>query len=930
VVAYDLGMVRAVGLVGRPQEVAAIRNLVDALPIGGVMVIEGEAGIGKTSLIDVACARAAARGVVVQRAGADEFSTSRPFGLLPAAIGSASPGRSSALDVDAVLDAVDRLAGGRPFLLALEDLQWADSASLAALASIVRRLVPIGAAVILSMRTWPRPVELDQLVDRLLGSDPVHLHLGPLSADEMVALASLRLGSAPSPRLRSAINGAGGNPFYALQVLNTFDAEGRLSFGGAHVDVSDGELTDSLQRLLVRRVRLLGDDAVKLLRAAAVLGRSFQLTTLAELVQRSVTDTSDILGPALDARVLGADGARLMFRHDLVREALEADIPLGVRMNLHRAAVDVLVAANAPAVELASHLLRADLGAGDVDLLVAAAAGSTPDAALGLTNKALTLVSDSDPRYAPLCSDRIEALVWAGRPADAIESGRTLLAGDLGNELSFRIRTAIAHALFLLGRSGEAVDTWQWLPDWEDPVWRAGEHAEAAFAALFAGRLQHAEALARTAGTLADDPTSDTIASTVLAWVHSIGGDMTTALACADRAVQRNAEADESARRVGAFLVRSMVRDLLGDDEGAAADLERDRSAAPDLAATMRVPFRHALQALVLFTGGRWDDAAAELDAARSASEDLQVEAVGAWTASLAAVLALFRDGPARAGELLGGASSMGLGSDRLMWAQALVNEANGDAAGALSLLRLVATIGSAVGSRVSAALVAPDLVRLTVAHEPPAVADQQVGALLSSLTWVDSSAAPGMIMCRDWSAAFHAGDPDQLVTLAGTWSGRRPFDAARMWRDASQLYAARGNLGEAREAANAALLVYSRLGADAAESVLRSMMRDAGVRLRLGKPTRSRTGWEAVTATERQVVDLVTDGLTNAAIADRLFMSRRTVESHLAHLYTKLAIPSRVALVRAVLDQRGESNVEPNTLRVRTHAKRRRSYSEG
>lgn len=878
-------------VVGRERELASLRRLVDALPVGGIAVVEGESGVGKTTLLDVVCARAESAGVEVLRTGADEFTAARPVGLLASELGAPA----SASDIDDLLLLLEQRSAGRGVTVVLDDLQWADESSLALLAPFVRRAVPMGALVVLATRSWPRVAALDELLDRLVPLEPVWLRLTPLSDDELSVLGEVHLGRALGPGVRDLLSGTGGNPFYAVTLLRVLSDEGVLEVTDALADVdpSTVELDQTaLASLVIRRVAALGADTERLLQHAATLGGSFGVAELAALTGGPVDVTISRLGDAVSAEILRRDGDRIAFRHDLVRLALENALVPAVRMSIHRRAA-ALALERGDRVVAASHFLRADLDGRDVDVLASLAEHCAPSVGLALLDRALALVGYDDPRYRLLATERVDYLLWTGHAEDAVQAARDLLAARVDDETAAALRTTIAHALFVLGRAGEAVDTWVRFPDGTDDVLRAGELGEMAFATLFAGRLIPAAALARESLSLTDDATAVTISSLVLAWVAAAAGDVVTANEHVDVAVREAPLAQETARRMGPHLIRAMVRDLSGDRDGALAESRLDHGEAVDRASIVRVPFRHMTTAIVHLRSGNFDDALAEAEAGEVAGMDLDVRGLDGWLRTIPAIVALHREGPDVARDLLGDAE-LQLGSDWWFWTKGVIEAASGNLDEALGLFELVATVGAGVGSASSVAVVAPDAARVARALGQA----ERASALIALADPAMVTAAP-LVARLDWARALIAGDLDGLQRAAAELATIRPFESAQVLHDAA-IAAAPHTPAVARDAAKHALLGYERTRADWSAARLRADLRAHGVRFRATGGRRDRVGWGSITATERMVVDLVVAGHTNAEIAGRLVMSRRTVESHLVHVYDKVGIRSRSELIAA------------------------------
>ena len=135
--------------------------------------------------------------------------------------------------------------------------------------------------------------------------------------------------------------------------------------------------------------------------------------------------------------------------------------------------------------------------------------------------------------------------------------------------------------------------------------------------------------------------------------------------------------------------------------------------------------------------------------------------------------------------------------------------------------------------------------------------------------------------------------------------------EAARAYHDLAILLAGRGEADHARTAAKEAFSRYQQLGATDSGRLLRNDLHAVGLEVRTTRtPTRPLSGWASFTPSEEAVVALVGEGLTNTEIADRLFVSRRTVESHLGRVYAKISLSSRPQLVAASITRRHATRV--------------------
>ncbi|MHB1850252.1 MAG: ATP-binding protein, partial [Acidimicrobiales bacterium] len=380
-------MVASAGLVGRSTVLDELVGLVERARSGGaqLVVVEGEAGIGKSILADALGDAAGRRGFRVLRAAADELGGRQSFGLIAGFLGArwlfepaevldtrgeepALPGygpRRPGVELqasEAAIAAIEVLCAEGPVAIVLEDLHWADPSSLFVLRRLLRHVASLPLALVGTMRPAPCPEELAKLVGDL--GAPGRKVLGPLDDVAVETLARERMGAAPGTRLQAQLSLAGGNPLFVLELLETLGLEGALHHqagpeGAAPVvEVEHAEIPPSLLLTIVRHLSFLPSDTLRLLSVAAVLGVGFSPAHLAAVTGRPIVELLVSLGDAMTAGLLKEDGEDLSFRHELLREALYMDLPLGVRSALHRDAARELVRLGVPAGLLAEHALR--------------------------------------------------------------------------------------------------------------------------------------------------------------------------------------------------------------------------------------------------------------------------------------------------------------------------------------------------------------------------------------------------------------------------------------------------------------------------------------------------------------------------------------------------------------------------------------------
>lgn len=374
--------------VGRVDALDEIDGLLARLASGsaGLLVLRGEAGIGKSHLCQVAVTRAAAAGIRTAVGFADELEQDRPGQLLlrveselatadlepvaPPELRPPDDGDPGYRSIERFLTAVGRAAAARPLLLVAEDLHWADDLSLRGLATFIRGLEQVPCALLTTERSHPRPrrlVDVEAAVARVV--DGVHrrsVDLVGLSSVEVEQLAAQRLGAMPGTRLRSVLAGAAGNPFMVHALLQAASLEGILRVGGGVAEIPTGTIPSAAHDVLVHHLRTLSPATVELLRHASLLGRHFTATELAVITGEPVVDVVRRLGDAVAAGIVVFAEEHHEFHHDLVRDAVHRSLDPAARRDLHRAAGAALAKGGAPPLRVAQQL-AAGARPGDIE-----------------------------------------------------------------------------------------------------------------------------------------------------------------------------------------------------------------------------------------------------------------------------------------------------------------------------------------------------------------------------------------------------------------------------------------------------------------------------------------------------------------------------------------------------------------------------------
>ena len=937
-------------LVGREAEIGVLAEALDRVASGrpSIVLIEGEAGIGKSRVLEEALQDARGRGMQVVAGRAEELERTRPFGVLAAAFGcvSLSPDSRRAViaallathsgergpitvtsdpglqfrAVDAIADLAEELALSGPLVIGVDDLQWADPSSLLTLGALSRRLADVPAALIGCFRPTPRVAELERLRGALEAAGAEHVALSPLAHGAVRDLAAELVEADPGPALIAGLSGAAGNPLFVTELLGALVQEGSVKIGAGQAEVTKVTLPPTLRLTILRRLSFLPDETLQALRDASILGSGFSLTDLAAITGRTAISLSTALAEAIMAGVLEDDSAHLRFRHDLIRDAIYEDLPESMRRALHREAGQRLAQSGAPALQVAEHLARG-APAGDVEAIAwltraaRGAAARSPDVAAGLLGRAAGLMLPADPGRDRLLAEQATSLMLAGRISDAHEICRTLLGRNHDPAAEGPAQVCLGYVLLAQGQGRDALrelDQAASSPTLSD-VERAGARAWAGFARLSLGDLDGSAAeQARSAAISTGNHLAASIAAATLALVSEHHGYLREALEIIDDAVRL---ADQSPGRAGhyypIYAPRGFILTELDRLDEARSTINTGRRIGEELGIRGHLPKYQLVSIVECFTGGDWDDAIAEVEACQELADETGESYNLLLCHSVLSLISLHRNDLSRAQKAASAAVDQFVQTGAryraqwAMWARALVLEADGKIAAAYATLVDIWDQCARLGLTLEYRAFGPDLVRLALASGEHWRA-QGVAAAVAELAERNEvpSLAGAALHCR----GLADGDAEVLRAAATAYSqGPRPLELALASEDAGAAFARQGDTGRARRLLEQAAAIYERLGAARdlarAEAVFRAAGIHRGRRVTRGRP---QAGWQSLTPTERSVTDLVADGLTNPQIGDRLFISRRTVQAHLAHVFAKLDLTSRAQLAALVAEHGG------------------------
>ncbi len=802
---------------------------------------------------------------------------------------------------DRLVDLVGAEVARTPMLLVVDDAQWADSGTVRCLRLLAARAPAIGLAMVVAARPprvgSPLAGELERWIDQ--GSAQV-LDVGGLSSTEVDELVLALLGAPAGPTLSHILAEAEGNPFLVVATLEA--AQDQLYVGGGSVDVPSGT---SLRpgSVVRRRIDELEPGVRKVVQVAAVLGGPDRVECLAALCGRPVIEVIEALDAALAAGVMVADAEGHRFRHDLVREAALASLPAAGRAALHREVAAVLTRLGADDLEIAEHhLLGARPGdraaIGWLHETARRSCRTAPGTALRLVDAALALATDQDPG---LLETRFEALAGCGRASEAEALGRVLLHDTTDPVARARLHRELALSMFVQGQAARACDEMgsavELLAGHEG---RERAIAERSLAFLLALDLGQAVTLAEQARASGRDANAQVAAEAVLTVCSLFEARLDDAGQHAARMLEHAERwrANESHQYQPWFCAGLLAAET-DDLDGVERLTRQGREVAVRSGSAWAVPAYDGLAAFAALRSGHLADAKAFALAALDYSDEVDSFGILVWCHSFLAQIALAQ------GDLVGArrhtasaqailaSGRTGFGLDHVAMCQSYLHEADGDTAAARQVLEDIWSAFSALSLATPRQWMGPRLTRLAMVDGRVELADEVIGALTETAERTGlATMRADALLARSWRTREPA---DALAAAAVLDGSPRRFQRAEALAGAAVLYQLRGSATEAADPARAASELFEAVGASALAEAAARLAPGRGRRL-----VRPVTGVEALTKSERAVVALVAQGLSNEAVAERLHLSRRTVESHVSAAYRKLGVSTRVELAIA------------------------------
>ena len=896
----------------RASELERLREMLSratkAPPVGAV--VEGPAGIGKSTLLGAAVDEAERQGYAAFRARSEEFESERSFGAVAALVSAlgrerraplvklieSQPEQASAFRViDQLVDAIEGEALRHPVLICLDDAQWADGWSVRALAITFRRLSALPVAFILGARPSPRSPELASLIASVTEGG-VHIPLAPLDSEAVAELIRAITGADPAPGLRRMLERAGGNPFFVRELYEALDRDQILMVTGASVDVARNSTPPGLLVTVLHRMSSLPPKALELVRAAAVLSGSFTVDQLAVATGES---PASILRPLMNLRddgVLVEEGERFRFRHDLLREAVYEDLGGPVRAAMHTRLGHAFASAGLDTVDAAHHLLLGaqapDPVAAEVMIEAAQSGRVTQRESAALLRRALELAPDH-PHALGLKQRLANLLHHTDSPAEAMPLLEAVLADS--DEPGAQLKLVGALAIAAL-RAGDSVARARWrhradeladgLIGSSDPwvlLYVAQSQFDRGDVASANDTAVRAAALAVTAG----DRAAEEEARNYSTWLLAGMGRPGEALEHSMRVLELCAGRPSAAMRL---IHHGEVRHRLWQDEQAIGAMTRSRAISEEHGSIAVLLKAECGSAWLDYGAGRWEDAELRADTALQMMRELGISTDADHPALVRGWIS-FRSGDLESAQdwLRQGESCRNRAVSQ--WLQVRMLQAAGDTAGAVGVAEAIADSPPKYPAERFIEGLLPELSRIAVGARHKALAHRVLDLALGFGT---DTTAPSLelaalrcraLVLRQVEAA------EQALALVAACPG--PLERAETLEDIAPLLPDRQ-----AQIVTQSLEDYERVGSSFDIARLRPSGRRRPGLQRGGRPV---TGWEALTDAERKVVELAAEGLTNREIGARLFISHRTAGTHLARSFDKLQVRSRVELARLV-----------------------------
>lgn len=928
---------------GREQEFAALTGLLEDAERGkgGLLLIEGAPGSGKSRLLEEARLAAGRRGLRVFHGGGDPEGHTVALGPILQAFSSGSDPLFDARQLsDAtqlpnqgfwilqeIRERLERAAMATPLVVLVDDVQWCDETSLLALRNLPESLAGNPVVWLLASRAAGLSGCARTTVSRLAREGGRRIRLGPLGDEAIRELARDALGADPDEAILELASPAEGKPLLLRELFEGLRDEGAVTVRSGRARLTGTRTPKRFKESIRYRLSHLSDTARDFAEVASVLGRSCSVDLMVELLEVPLGSLVEPLQEVLAAELMVEADGRVAFRHDLVREAIAGLAPAPRRRWLQRRSVDLQLARGVPVTDVAAMLCEsAEPGDREAVTLLTHAAAElaprAPAAAADLSAHALRLLPADDPARPRMIAETVSFLWLGGDHGRALELAESAFRepGALDPESEARLRLDLAgltsQQSFVeavrQGRLGEAVEG-------------ASASLKAYSLALLALNLTRggslddahrtalrARALARSAGRTAAEVTA-LIAESIVAFARA---DWGRAHAASDQAVLLAQEVDPAEIPYKPGMWRIYLLSSCGLAQQAVDEAEEGVRLARRHGQAASMHFWAMGRARFLLDAGRLEEARAEAEGVVAMAEDLGsadfTDTSVRYPVGLVAMHTGERQGVRRAAR---DAAEMMRDESVFVsrfgaWLAAQAAEWEGDSRRALELMPPETEFFDTVHPEFCLPFDPTDqpvFVRIALR-----AGDRQRAAQAVAVARQRAEANPEFASLA--AAAAHARgllekDAELLAEAVELYRGsQRPIAVASACEDAGRVLLTTSPV-RAAPYLERALRLYEECGAQWHAARVRRRLAAAGSRTKPASRARNRsTGWAGLSRGELQVVRLVAAGATNREVAERLFVSPHTVNTYVRRSFKKLGITSRIELVKIAMEQDQEA----------------------
>lgn len=913
---------------GRAEELKEIGALVNAVTQGhgGVLVIDGPPGIGKSRLLTEMLALAEKSGVRTLFGEAFEYQQAVPFFSLFMATLRADPpvgdvdalrGMGGSADVaywvvHHLQDAIQAAAAQTPLVIVLEDIHWADNGTLLALRSLATAQPDTPVLWVLTTRTGAGGPAVQETLSVLRRAHATYMRMSTISPGAVADMVTDAVRANADESLLNLAAKSNGNPFLVRELVGGLFEEGRLTISGGLAVATGNDLPRRLSFCIQQRLDLLSNAASELVRVAAMLPDPFSASLLAAMLERQPAALMSALAEAVRAGLLIDDHDQLRFRHDLLREATRLSLPQSLRRAMERQSASVMLSMGAAPAEVACQLARS-AEAGDTEAIVAlrqaaqAVSQSDANAAADLSKRALDLMPIEDADHGRVVAETVGLLNRARRYDESEElavAALSMVSDEEEAEIRLRLPSFTKHSTQRrIEENRRALE----LSDVSE-VTRTRHLALLAYNLMLDDKDGQQRAAAEKAAAAAEsigDLESKVVANLTLSCFDCADGHACRALHSLEElcALGRTNELPVAHLLASNYYANLLA--LVGRLDEAAVHVNAGAELARQERNTMVLDVWATIDGMVHLTAGRLADARAAVETLPHPGQ------AGATELDMVRMVIL---------------TEVAIRTDDRNLLQQMVTYAHDAYAysSGVSMVRRTAAYVLALAAwhrndlHEAMHWFSEDINLFGTPLTPYALDQVILAARIASAAGDagcrarvlraskklqhDKAAVPLFGAVAEYIRGILEGDVEALITAANVLrSSERPLLYASAAEDAGAQLVIAGRKVEALEKLDAAFDTYTGLGAFADARRVGRELRRLGVERRIVSQPKAKTGWDSLTDSELKIVNLIAQGATNRATADQLHVSLHTVKTHVHNAFGKLGVTSRGQLAHAM-----------------------------